>query len=237
MDRQQILENALCALFPKEEYDIFNAQTQEKAKKLKESAQNFKKEDIINPFISRRLRYLSDSEILPQGQYTNIPFRVEEYDTKSTIASSGCAILVAKCLEKLFKCEESFLIEELSETAVKKGYRGYKKNEDGEWIPMGCRHVFFDRFIPSVYGLEVKRADSIENVLTSLEDDKIPVLLVSNKSYKKDETSIDSHFLILVGYNKNGFFVWDSEEASVIFVEFGRVIDGLKVVWIIEKTK
>ena len=40
-----------------------------------------------------------------------------------------------------------------------------------------------------------------------------------------------------MGYNKTGFFVLDSEEAGVIFVEFGRVIDGLKVAWIIEKAK
>ena len=237
MDKQQILENSLSALFPKEEYDVFNEKTQEKAQKLKESIKYFKKEEITNPYISRRLRFIADLEILPQGKYTNIPFRMEEYDTKSTIASSGCAILVAKCLEKMFKCEECFSIEELSETAVKKGYRGYKKNEDGVWIPVGCRHVFFDRFIPSLYKLKVKRADSIKKVLKSLEEDKIPVLLVSNKSYKKDETSADSHFLILMGYNKNGFFVWDSEEAGVIFVEFGRVIDGLKVAWIIEKAK
>ena len=39
-DRQQILENSLSALFPKEEYDAFNANTQEKAQKLKESMKN-----------------------------------------------------------------------------------------------------------------------------------------------------------------------------------------------------
>ena len=45
MDKQQILENSLSALFPKEEYDAFNAKTQEKAQKLKESMKNFNKEE------------------------------------------------------------------------------------------------------------------------------------------------------------------------------------------------
>lgn len=234
MDKQQILENSLSALFPKEEYDAFNEKTQEKAQKLKESIKYFKKEEITNPYISRRHRYIADLEILPQGKYTNIPFRMEEYDTKSTIASSGCAILVAKCLEKLFKCEECFSIEELSETAVKKGYRGYKKNEDGTWIPVGCRHVFFDRFIPSVYGLKAQRADCIYTILSSLKEGKIPVLLVSNNAYKGDKASADSHFLVLLGYNKTKFIVWDSDEAKTIAVDHGRIIQGLRVAWVMD---
>lgn len=228
---KQILESAQSAIIPKEEYDVFTKEIQEKSKRLQETAQKFKIEQLGDAFICEYADKFLNLHILPQGQYTDVPFRMEEYDQKSTVASSGCAILVAKALGHVFN-GPSFSVKELATAAVEKGYRGYRKKEDGSWISMGCRHVIFDRFVPSLYGLNVERADSVYTIFEALKAGRIPVLLVSNKVYKDDPVSADSHFIVLLGYKQDKVTVWDSEVAGTIEVPYDRVIPAIRVSWL-----
>lgn len=136
----------LAADIPKEEYEVFKVEVERKNKRLLESIKNWKpdqKQILIN-FDLRKIG------IKNQSEYKGVPFRIEEYDHKSTVASSGCAVLVAKFLEAFFEPGTYLSVEQLAKLAIDKGYRGYRKNADGTYTPTGCKHVFFDRFIPSL---------------------------------------------------------------------------------------
>lgn len=53
-----------------------------------------------------------------QQYYTEVPFRDEEKgDFVSTVASSGCAILIAKFIERYFALEKDMLVSELARMA------------------------------------------------------------------------------------------------------------------------
>ena len=94
---------------------------------------------------------------------THVPFRMEEYgDTQNTVATSGCGILIAKFLERTYNSKLNVSVEELAKLAVMKGYRGYRKKEDGTYAPMGMKHVFFERFITSLYGFSSNRDKTVQ---------------------------------------------------------------------------
>lgn len=218
----------------KEKYEVFLNEVSEKNKLLAESVKSFN-----GKIKGKRYLHCIDFQKLDlklQKEYTDIPFRNPEYDSKSTVASSGCAIIIAKFIETVFDCIPKFSVEELAQLAVMKGYRGYKKQEDGTYIPTGCKHVFFDRFIPSLYDdLHVERASSIDQIFESLWEYKLPVLLVSNNIYKCDPKNIDSHFVVLLGYEEGkGVTLFDPEQSNYYRKPFEEVIPALRVGWIVD---
>lgn len=228
-------EKVLPANMPEAEYHLFMSQAEKRCKRLLKSIKEYKP-------LSRKwvIPLKWDKNVLGvQSQYTDIPFRMEECgDYTSTVATSGCGIGVAKFLELFLRqrngVEKKYSIAELAEMAIQQGYRGYQKRE-GIWEPTGMKHVFFDRFIPSVYGFEVERAASIESVLESLKECGFPVLLVSNKVYKNDPENGDSHFLIVCGYDeaKQKFLVFDFEYPEQIWIDFSRVLPAIRNAWLV----
>lgn len=228
MRKEEILKSTLPANIPEAEYKIMAKKFEEKAKRLVESAKNFK----------QRNRYFPCHCLNPnamgmklQSSYVDVPFRDERYDQKSTVASSGCAILIAQFIGLIFDSKYHYSVEELAAEAIKKGYRGYKKVGE-EYIPMGCKHVFFDRFVPSLYQhIGVKRAASVQELFDGLRFYHIPVILVRNSIYKKDPENTDSHFLVIMGFDENEVTIFDPEYAIFQKRPYAEVVPAIRVAW------
>lgn len=220
-----------------EEYKIFKVAVEKKQKRLLKSIEKFTPHSRkwIIPF-----KWGIEDGMNVQSYYTDVPFRMESKgDTETTVATSGCAILIAKfleiCLRQRCGIERHYTIEELAELAVDNGYRGYREEEDHTWTPMGTKHVFFDRFIPSLYGFEVERAVSIESIFESLKECGLPVLLLSNTIYKEDPKNTDSHFVVVCGYDdqEQKFLLYDPEYPEQIEVPYSRVLPAIRNAWIV----
>lgn len=226
---EEIFAKVLPADMPSYEYDEYKMKADRRNKELVESAKDF-----VLPNQQIRHCCTGIEGLIPQQCYRDVPFRMEEYgDNRSTVASSGCGILVAKFLERIFNNELNISVEELAKLAVEKGYRGYRKEKEGSYTPMGMKHVFFERFIPSLYGYSVRRAKSVEELLAALWDYEFPVLLLTNKIYKGEENSKDSHFVVMVGYNHKEVFVYDPEHKGILYVQSYKVFPGLRAAWIV----
>lgn len=171
-----------------------------------------------------------------QSSLTEIPFRDESKgDFTSTVASSGCAIIVAKFLERYFDSDKRVSIELLAKMAVDLGYRGYKKQEDGTWRKMGMSHIWFDKFVPRYFNLKSKRVSDIKQVLEAIKTRKVPVLLVKNSVYKQEPENKDSHFVCLLGIDKHGYHLYDPESSKIVRCEFERIHKSIRIGWIISK--
>lgn len=218
------------------EYEVFKNTVEKKQKRLLKSLETFKPE--TRKWVVQ-FKW-SKEELDIQSSYCNIPFRMEEKgDFTSTVATSGCAILIAKFFEKILVQRNNFFqnhysVEELAKLAVENGYRGYKM-ENGVWKPTGMKHVFFDRFIPSLYGFEVERASSINCIFESLRECGFPVLLLANSIYKENPHNKDSHFVVVCGYDdqKETFLLFDPEYSKQIIVPYSQVIPAIRNAWIV----
>ena len=171
-----------------------------------------------------------------QSKLTKIPFRDEtKGDTTSTVASSGCAIIVAKFLERYFDCDKAMKIRKLAEMAVELGYRGYKKQEDGTWKKMGMNHLWFDKFVPRFFGLKSQRIADINEMVVALQEGRVPVLLVKNSIYKQDPENTDSHFVCVLGMDQHGYHLYDPELPELTRCEFERIHNAIRLGWILSK--
>lgn len=171
-----------------------------------------------------------------QQYYTEVPFRDESKDDfVSTVASSGCAILIAKFIERYFLSEKDMLISELAEMALEYGYRGYKKKADETWQKVGMIHIWFDKFVPRFYKLKSKRLETVYEIEKALLAGELPVVLVKNAVYKEDPNNDSSHFVAVLGFTKEGYQLYDPEKISVISYEFEKLHKALRMGWIISK--
>lgn len=171
-----------------------------------------------------------------QSKLTKIPFRDEtKGDTTSTVASSGCAIIVAKFLERYFDCDKAMKIRKPAEMAVELGYRGYKKQEDGTWKKMGMNHLWFDKFVPRFFGLKSQRIADINEMVVALQEGRVPVLLVKNSIYKQDPENTDSHFVCVLGMDQHGYHLYDPELPELTRCEFERIHNAIRLGWIFSK--
>lgn len=171
-----------------------------------------------------------------QSKLTKIPFRDESKgDKTSTVATSGCAIIVAKFLERYFDCDKSMKIRKLSEMAVELGYRGYKKQEDGTWKKMGMNHLWFDKFVPRFFGLKSQRISDINQIMSALDEKRVPVLLVRKSIYKQDPENTDSHFVCVLGMDQHGYHLYDPELPELTRCEFERIHNAIRLGWIFSK--
>lgn len=171
-----------------------------------------------------------------QSSLTEIPFRDESKgDLTSNVASSGCAIIVAKFLERYFDSDKRVSIELLAKLAGDFGYRGYKKQEDGTWRKMGMNHLWFDKFVPRYYTLKSQRVSDVTQVLEAIKTRRMPVLLVKNSVYKQEPENKDSHFVCLLGIDKHGYHLYDPESSKIVRCEFERIHKSIRIGWIISK--
>lgn len=228
MKKEKLLKSTLPANIPKEEYEVMQRKYGEMSRRLEESAKNFKQKN----------RYPACHCLNPcalgmsvQSVYTDVPFRDERFDQKSTVASSGCAILVAQFLGLIFGRKYIYSVEELAKEAVEKGYRGYKKVEN-KYIPTECKHVFFDRFVPSLYeGLCVERAESVQELFDGLSFYRIPVILVKNSIYKNDPENTDSHFLVILGFDEKEIIFFDPEYSTLQRRPYDTIVPAIRTAW------
>lgn len=227
MKRKNLLKYTLPANIPKEEYETMQKRFGEMSRRLEESAKAF----------NQKNRYPACHCLNPQAlgmkiqsAYVDVPFRDERFDQKSTVASSGCAILIAKFLGLIFDRKYQYSVEELAKEAVEKGYRGYKKVED-KYIPTGCKHVFFDRFVPSLYDLCVERVDSVQELFDGLMFYRIPVVLVRNSIYKNDPKNTDSYFLVIMGFDENEVIFFDPEYSTFQRRPYETFVSAIRVAW------
>ncbi len=171
-----------------------------------------------------------------QRSLTGIRFRDESKgDKTSTVATSGGAIIVAKFLERYFDCDKAMKIRKLSEMAVELGYRGYKKQEDGTWKKMGMNHLWFDKFVPRFFGLKSQRISDINQIMSALDEKRVPVLLVRKSVYKQDPENADSHFVCVMGVDQHGYHIYDPELPELARCEFERIHNAIRLGWIFSK--
>lgn len=221
--------SVLEADMPTQQYEELKKEVEEKNRLLVESALRFSGK--LDTTYTHCINF-EDMDPRLQFEYV-VPFCDSQYERKSTIATAGSAILVAKFIEHVFMCKE-VSIEELAKLTVEKGYRGYQKQENGTYKSMGCKHLFFDRFLPSLYeDIEVERASDVSQLFDSLWEYKIPVLLVKNSIYKWDYDSEDSHFVALLGYDENGVKLYDPDHIKYYYKPFNEVIPALRAAWIV----
>lgn len=220
------------ANMPKEVYDKFMQEAGKKQESLQKSIQFFYQ-------LPDTICLLSEDEFRPymrQQDYPEVPFcDPTKGDNDSSVASSGCALVVTEFIGEHFHCANHVEIPQMASLAVKLGYRGYKKLEDGSWKKMGMKHVWFDNFVPNFYNLQVTRMEDILQVNRALKTRRLSVLLVKDSVYKQKEESTDSHFVVIVGNQpKDGTFqVYDPEYPTIISVPCSQVIGGVRNGWIV----
>ena len=151
------------------------------------------------------------------------------------MATSGCAIIVAKFLKRYFDCDKAMKISRLAEMAVEFGYRGYKKQEDGTWRKMGMNHLWFDKFVPRFFGLKSQRISGINQIMSTLDEKIVPVLLVRNSVYKQNPENTDSHFVCVLGMDQHGHHLYDPELPELTRCEFERIHNAIRLGWIFSK--
>lgn len=231
MLKREIFAKVLPANIPPDEYEVYKTEVERKNKALVEDAKTFV---LPQQQINHCCRGPAEG-LKPQQCYTDVPFRMEEYgDTKNTVATSGCGILIAKFLERTYGSELNLTIDELAKIAVEKGYCGYRKEADGSYTPIGMKHVFFERFIPSLYEFSSKRAESVQELIDALWDYTTPVLLLANNIYKNDEESKDSHFVVMLGFTPDQICLFDPEKELPVFVSPEKVFPALISAWVIK---
>lgn len=217
-------------------YEELKKAWQEEANSLQKSLEEWKKPEggLLYAATTETAELVKSMPV--QSTLTEIPFRDERKgDTTSTVASSGCAIVVAKFLERYFECEKRISIELLAKLAVDFGYRGYKKQEDGTWRKMGMNHLWFDKFVPRYYTLKSQRVSDVTQVLEAIKTRRMPVLLVKNSVYKQEPENKDSHFVCLMGIDKHGYHIYDPESSKIVRCEFERIHKSIRIGWIISK--
>lgn len=233
---KKIKDKVVSAYIPVSEYAIYAGFTQKQNGRLRESIENFKaprsQVNHCTEFGQRGLK--------PQEEYADVPFRMEKYDSEGTVATAGSAIIIAKFLEQMYRCKVTASIEELAELAVEKGYRGYKREPDGKYISKGCKHIFWERFVSSLYGLETKRALSIRDMLNGLWEHKLSVILLSEKEVeagdnKKEDGESESRFVLLTGYDPKGITFFDPLVCMSVHKEYSEFLPFIRSAWIISE--
>lgn len=215
-------------------YEELKAAWKEESEALQNSIKDWEKPNGIlyaaSPETAELVKYVP-----VQSSLTEIPFRDESKgDTTSTIASSGCAIIVTKFLERYFDCDKSMKLKHLAEMAVEYGYRGYKL-VDGVWKKMGMAHIWFDKFVPRFFGLKSQRISDINQIISALDEKRVPVLLVRNSVYKQDPENTDSHFVCVLGMDQHGYHLYDPELPELTRCEFERIHNAIRLGWIFSK--
>ena len=216
-------------------YEELKEAWKQEAESLRESIEKWEKPKGVlyaaSPETAELVRYMP-----VQRSLTGIRFRDESKgDKTSTVATSGCAIIVAKFLERYFDCDKAMKIRKLSEMAVELGYRGYKKQEDGTWKKMGMNHLWFDKFVPRFFGLKSQRISDINQIMSALDEKIVPVLLVRNSVYKQDLENADSHFVCVMGVDQHGYHIYDPELPELARCEFERIHNAIRLGWIFSK--
>lgn len=215
-------------------YEELKEAWKQEAELLRESIEKWEKPKGLlyaaSPETAGLVRYMP-----VQSSLTEIPFRDESKgDTTSTVASSGCAIIVAKFLERYFDCDKNMQIKHLAEMAVECGYCDYKL-VDGVWKKMEMAHIWFDKFVPRFFGLKSQRISDINQIMFALDEKRVPVLLVRNSVYKQDPENTDSHLVCVLGIDKNGYHLYDPEIPEITRCEFERIHESIRLGWIFSK--
>lgn len=216
-------------------YEELKEAWKQEAESLRQSIEKWEKPKGVlyaaSPETAELVRYMP-----VQRSLTGIRFRDESKgDKTSTVATSGCAIIVAKFLERYFDCDKAMKIRKLSEMAVELGYRGYKKQEDGTWKKMGMNHLWFDKFVPRFFGLKSQRISDINQIMSALDEKRVPVLLVRKSVYKQDPENADSHFVCVMGVDQHGYHIYDPELPELARCEFERIHNAIRLGWIFSK--
>ncbi len=242
---KKIKDKVVSAYIPTTEYAIYAGFTRKQNERLRESIAKF--EAPTNQV--NHCTEFGRKGLKPQEEYANVPFRIEKYDSEGTVETAGSAIIIAKFLEQMYKCEVTASIEELAGLAVEKGYRGYQRDLDGKYISKGCKHIFWEKFISSLYGLETKRALSIRDMLNGLWDRKLSVILLSEKEVeetKKEEVKSEentekkeaepaSRFVVMTGYDPTGITFFDPVVCRAVHRKYSEILPFMRSAWIISE--
>ena len=217
------------AFVPPQEYEIYKKEVETAQAELQVSIYSFKP---LNGYYEN----VDFSKVYDtQENYPDVPFRDESKgDFASTVASSGCGLLVTKFVDYFFCIPRGFDVPTFAKKAVELGYRGYKKMADGTWKKMELLHAWFDWFIPSYNGLTSKMIHNINEVNEAILNQNLAILLVKRSVYDNPE-SPESHCVVIVGSddNEGSYYLYDPNYEEIRDVPFYRVNNAVRKGWIL----
>ena len=217
------------AFMPPEEYEGYREEVETAQQDLEASIPSF------NPLQGHYENVDFGRNYETQSSYPDVPFRDESKgDFTSTVASSGCGLLVTRFIDYFFCIPDGFDVPTFAEKGVELGYRGYKQLPDGKWKKMGLLHAWFDRFVPSYNGLKCRMLHNINEVNKAIFDQSLPVLLVRCSVNNDSPESTESHFVAVVGSdNDEGvYYLYDPKYDKIREVPYYKVNNAVRKGWI-----
>ncbi len=222
----------LKANMSEEDYKVFKGQCEWKQKSLIDSRRCFE------PLPTSVKNFNTREKVDSQLNYKNVPFRDESNgDFISTVASSGSALLVAKFVGRYFDCSQNISIPDLATMALELGYGEDETKSDGSRGRMSINPFFFDRFVPTFYGLKSRRMTDIFDVTYAIWSGNLPVLIVRSSTYKKKTGIMDNYFIALVGCDvkSESYYVYDPEYSFIRMVPYDQVNKAIRNGWVFSK--
>ncbi len=215
---------------PPQDYEIYKKEVETAQADLQASLANFK--PLSGHYENVDITKSYDT----QGRYESIPFRDESKgDFTSTVASSGCGLLVTTFIDYFFCIPMGFDVPKLAKKGVELGYRGYKKMADGTWKKMGLLHAWFDRFVPSYTGLKSTMLHSINEVNEAILNQNLAILLVRCSIYNDTPESTESHFVAIVGSDDDEgvYYLYDPNYENICTVPYYKVNKAVRKGWVL----
>ncbi len=168
-----------------------------------------------------------------QDMYDDIPLREEYKKDDSTVATKGSGILVARFCAKHYRCRKQPDVAELASMVCELRYITYEKTDDQWNSNKGINPEFFDKFLPCYYGLTSRRLFNIDEVSTAIRDGKLLVFQVADSLNRITVTSKDSHYIVVVGDDANGFFIYDPLYTSIQHMNHNKIFKVLIEAWVV----
>lgn len=117
------------------------------------------------------------------------------------------------------------------------GYGADEAQSNDSRVRMNMNPLFFDRFVPTFYGLKSKRMTDIFDVTYAIWSGNLPVLLVRSSTYKKKTGIMDFYFIALVGCDvkSEAYYVYDPEYSFIRKVPYDQVNKSIRNGWVFSK--
>lgn len=211
------------------------------------SPENFEKQEerrrlllssrwYYKPIDERGINVPMNLRFYAQDMYDDIPLCNREKHEDSSVATSGSGLLVARFCAKYYQCHKQLKIEELADIAIELGYISYSRQANGMWNENnGISTEFFDKFVPRFYGLFSHRIRDINEVRDAILNKDLVICRVKDFLNRISVTSKKSHYITIVGDDKQGFFVYDPIYSSIQHMGHNKVFKAFEDAWVLYK--
>lgn len=119
---------------------------------------------------------------------------------------------------------------------IEMGYISYSRQANGMCNENnGISTEFFDKFVPKFYGLFSRRIREINEVREAILNKNLVICQVKDFLNLISVTSKKSHYIIIVGDDKKGFFIYDPIYSSIQHIGHNKVLKEFDEDWVIYK--